>query len=212
MATAGVVPAGTTPGMSWGGAHFLAASLARLSMDFITARRMACLRAFCCSSARAEAATLSEAFEDYFRQSEQLPTRLLLVADGERAAGLILQKLPGDEGDGDGWNRAGALFDTLRSDELLALPGSQLLHRLFHEEAVQILAERPLRFACSCSRDRVAAMLHSLGEDEARAALADGQADVRCEFCGQRYLFSGPQIEELFALSGVGVQAPERLQ
>ena len=159
-----------------------------------------------------QAATLSEAFEDYFRQSEQLPTRLLLAADGERAAGLILQKLPGDEGDGDGWNRAGALFDTLRSDELLALPGSQLLHRLFHEEAVQILAERPLRFACSCSRDRVAAMLHSLGEDEARAALADGQADVRCEFCGQRYLFTDVQIEELFSLAGVEVQAPERLQ
>ena len=159
-----------------------------------------------------QAATLSEAFEDYFRQSEQLPTRLLLVADGERAAGLILQKLPGDEGDGDGWNRAGALFDTLRSDELLALPGSQLLHRLFHEEAVQILAEQSLRFACSCSRDRVAAMLHSLGEDEARAALADGQADVRCEFCGQRYLFTDVQVEELFSLAGVEVQAPERLQ
>ena len=159
-----------------------------------------------------QAATLSEAFEDYFRQSEQLPTRLLLAADGERAAGLILQKLPGDEGDGDGWNRAGALFDTLRIDELLALPGSQLLHRLFHEEAVQILAEQSLRFACSCSRDRVAAMLHSLGEDEARAALADGQADVRCEFCGQRYLFTDVQVEELFRLAGVEVQAPERLQ
>ena len=159
-----------------------------------------------------QAATLSEAFEDYFRQSEQLPTRLLLAADGERAAGLILQKLPGDEGDGDGWNRAGALFDTLRSDELLALPGSQLLHRLFHEEAVQILAEQSLRFACSCSRDRVAAMLHSLGEDEARAALADGQADVRCEICGQRYLFTDVQVEELFSLAGVEVQAPERLQ
>ena len=159
-----------------------------------------------------QAATLSDAFEDYFRQSEQLPTRLLLAADGHRAAGLILQKLPGDEGDSDGWNRAGALFDTLQADELLAVPGSQLLHRLFHEEQPAILAERTLRFACSCSRERVAVMLQSLGGEEARAALTDGQAEVRCEFCGQRYLFSGPQIEELFAFSGVGVQAPERLQ
>ena len=55
-------------------------------------------------------------------------------------------------------------------------------------------------------------MLQSLGGDEARAALTDGQAEVRCEFCGQRYLFSSDQIEELFALSGVEVQAPERLQ
>ena len=117
-----------------------------------------------------QAATLSDAFEDYFRQSEQLPTRLLLAADGHRAAGLILQKLPGDEGDSDGWNRAGALFDTLQADELLAVPGSQLLHRLFHEEQPAILAERTLRFTCSCSRERVAVMLQSLGGEEARAA------------------------------------------
>lgn len=54
---------------------------------------------------------LDEAFEDYFRQSEQLPTRLLLAADRNGAAGLLLQKLPGDEGDEDGWARASALFE-----------------------------------------------------------------------------------------------------
>ncbi len=159
-----------------------------------------------------QAATLSEAFEDYFRQSEQLPTRLLLAADGSRAAGLMLQKLPGDEGDRDGWTRAGALFDTLDSPELLALPNQQLLHRLFHEEDLAVLAERPLRFACSCSRERVSAMLLSLGAAEAHAALADGRAEVRCEFCGQRYLFSSTDIEELFASPPVRMQPPERLQ
>ena len=55
-------------------------------------------------------------------------------------------------------------------------------------------------------------MLQSLGGDEAGAALADGQAEVRCEFCGQRYLFSSVQVEELFALPEVEVPAPERLQ
>ncbi|MGH8025137.1 MAG: Hsp33 family molecular chaperone HslO [Pseudoxanthomonas sp.] len=159
-----------------------------------------------------QAAALPEAFENYFHQSEQLPTRLLLAADGKTAAGLMLQKLPGDEGDSDGWNRAGALFETLRSDELLALPVRELLHRLFHEEELSILAERPLRFACSCSQQRVAAMLQSLGTEEAHAALADGQAEVRCEFCGQRYIFSAREIDELFALPPVGMQTTERLQ
>ncbi|WP_430540554.1 Hsp33 family molecular chaperone HslO [Pseudoxanthomonas sacheonensis] len=159
-----------------------------------------------------QAVTLSAAFENYFHQSEQLPTRLLLAADGNAAAGLMLQKLPGDEGDSDGWNRAGALFETLQPDELLALPVGELLHRLFHEEEWSILAERPLRFACSCSQQRVAAMLQSLGAEEAHAALADGQAEVRCEFCDQRYIFSAREIDELFALPPVGIQAPERLQ
>ena len=108
--------------------------------------------------------------------------------------------------------RAGALFDTLEPAELLTLPTSELLRRLYHEEAPEILAERPLRFACSCSRERVSAMLQSLGSEEARAALADGRAEVRCEFCSQLYVFSEPQISELFVLPPVGMEAPERLQ
>lgn len=159
-----------------------------------------------------QASRLAEAFEDYFRQSEQLPTRLLLAADGQRAAGLMLQKLPGDEGDADGWTRAGALFDTLGEAELLSTPVPLLLHRLFHEETPQILTERPVRFGCSCSHERVASMLQSLGEEEATAALADGVAEVRCEFCGQRYRFTPAEIAELFVLPPVGVEAPARLQ
>ena len=159
-----------------------------------------------------DASRLAEAFEDYFRQSEQLPTRLLLAADGGRAGGLMLQKLPGDEGDDDGWNRVGALFDTLAEAELLATPVPVLLHRLFHEESPQVLTERPVRFGCSCSRERVASMLQSLGQEEAVAALADGVAEVRCEFCGQQYRFTPPQIEELFDHPAVDVDAPARLQ
>ena len=159
-----------------------------------------------------DASRLAEAFEDYFRQSEQLPTRLLLAAGGGRAGGLMLQKLPGDEGDDDGWNRVGALFDTLAEAELLATPVPVLLHRLFHEESPQVLTERPVRFGCSCSRERVASMLQSLGQEEAVAALADGEAEVRCEFCGQEYRFSPSQIAELFRQPKVDVDAPSRLQ
>ena len=159
-----------------------------------------------------QAGRLAEAFEDYFRQSEQLPTRLLLAVDEGRASGLMLQKLPGDEGDADGWTRTGALFDTLGEPELLAVPTRELLHRLFHEEAPQILTERPVRFGCSCSRERVASMLQSLGEEEATAALADGVAEVRCEFCGQEYRFTPSEIAELFSLPPVDLEAPGRLQ
>src|SRR5690606_41828414 len=67
---------------------------------------------------------------------------LLLAADPQRAAGLMLQKLPGDEGDADGWPRAGALFDTLATGELLELPAATLLRRLFHEEGVEAMGER----------------------------------------------------------------------
>ena len=159
------------------------------------------------------APSLDEAFEDYFRQSEQLPTRLLLVADAQGAAGLLLQKLPGDEGDEDGWNRISALFETLGKAELLATPAEQLVHRLFHEEAPELMGGKALRFGCSCSRERVTAMLESLGEEEARAAAqTTGSVDVRCEFCGREYHFPLTEVEILFQGAGSSIPAPERLQ
>lgn len=161
-----------------------------------------------------ETDALSTAFEHYFQQSEQLPTRLLLAAGTDGVAGLMLQKLPGDAGDTDGWDRAMALFETLSPGELRSTPAQTLMHRLFHEDGVRLLGGKPLRFGCSCSRERVSAMLQSLGEAEAVAA-ADanaGVAQVRCEFCGESYRFDGPQIAALFAPGPATLDPPDRLQ
>ncbi|MDO5505615.1 MAG: Hsp33 family molecular chaperone HslO [Pseudoxanthomonas suwonensis] len=156
---------------------------------------------------------LADAFEQYFRQSEQLPTRLLLATDGTQAAGLMLQKLPGDEGDEDGWNRASTLFATLTAKELLDWSEHDLLHRLFHEEGVEVVGRQALAFGCSCSRERVEAMLQALGRDEADAAVRDagGTALVRCEFCGAQYTFDDTQIEALFTDAMVQTDGSARL-
>ena len=158
-------------------------------------------------------ASLAGAFEGYFAQSEQLPTRLLLAVDAEVCAGLMLQKLPGDAGDDDGWNRASVLFDTLRPEELRDWSAQALLQRLFAGESAQLLEGRALHFGCSCSRERVAAVLASLGRDEAMAATEQsGQAEVRCEFCGQRYRFTPAEIDGLFTVPPASMAAPDRLQ
>ena len=163
--------------------------------------------------ALASTASLAEAFEDYFRQSEQLPTRLLLAAGADGAVGLMLQKLPGDEGDADGWDRAGALFETLGEQELLDTGPRTLVHRLFHEEQPVLLEEKPLAFGCSCSSERVAAMLRGLGEEEVRAAAeATGAVEVRCEFCGRGYRFPLSGIGVLFGLPEANSHAPDRVQ
>lgn len=161
-----------------------------------------------------EAESLMEAFEDYFRQSEQLPTRLLLAVEGNTAAGLMLQKLPGDHGDGDGWIRATTLFDTLSAAELLALPAETLLLRLFHQDGVEILGERRLQFGCSCSRERVQDVLISLGQAEAHASVQEEnrQAEIRCQFCGHAYQFTAGDIDALFTAGGAGLAGPDRLQ
>ena len=159
-----------------------------------------------------EADTLAAAFEGYFAQSEQLPTRVLLAANGGRAAALMIQQLPEGHGDADGWARSSALFETLGTEELLATPDETLLFRLFHEDEVRLLGRRPLRFACSCSRERVEDTLRSLGLDESLAAIRDGMAEVHCDFCGQAYQFSSPQIHRLFSAAGANAPGSERLQ
>ena len=159
-----------------------------------------------------ESPSLSEAFEDYFRQSEQLPTRLLLAVDDQTAVGLMVQKLPGDAGDDDGWTRVGALFETLGVAELLEATGETVVLRLFHEDGVEMLGGKPLSFGCSCSRERVESMLVSLGEYEALAAAADGEAKVRCEFCGEQYIFTEAEVRTLLQAHASDLEAPERSQ
>lgn len=152
-----------------------------------------------------EGESVAAALEHYMARSEQLPTRLYLAADGESAAGMLLQKLPGvQEGDHDAWNRAVHLGGTLAAKELLGLPAGDIIHRLYHEEDVRVFDPVPVVFRCSCSPQRVAAMLRMLGRDEARAALDEhGKIDVQCEFCNRRYAFDEIDVAQLFAAGAV---------
>ena len=162
-------------------------------------------------------AELAGALEGYFTQSEQLPARILLAADGEHAVGLMLQRLPGEGGrdgvqDEDAWPRIGHLVDTLGKEEMLSTAPEELLYRLFHEESVRLFDPRPLAFGCSCTRERVEAMLRSLGRTEVEAALEarEGEIEVTCEFCAQRYTFDRIDAEHL--LSHSSVSAPGTAQ
>lgn len=153
-----------------------------------------------------ESKTVAGALERYMQRSEQIPTRLWLAADGERAVGLLLQRLPEDGGqpaaadaDADGWNRMQQLADTVTSNELLALPPDELLRRLFWQESLHAFDERPCRFACRCTRDKVGDMLKMLGSDEVEAILAErGDIEVRCEYCNQAYRFDVVDSVALF--------------
>jgi molecular chaperone Hsp33 len=156
--------------------------------------------------------TLAQVLEHYMRQSEQLDTRLVLAADDQVAAGLLIQRLPraggsrpAGERDADApgadedFNRIAHLAATLTPAELLALPADQLLHRLFWQERVQRFAPAEPRFACRCARERVAGMLRGLGRTEVDAIVAErGAVEVGCEFCGANYRFDPIDAAQLF--------------
>jgi len=147
-----------------------------------------------------EGRNLAEAVEHYFTRSEQLPTRLWLAADGEYAAGLFLQALPGAHVDDEGWARVCLLAGTVREKELLLLSGEQLLYRLFNEEAVRLFDPEPVSFRCSCSRERIAAVLRSMGPEELEAGLKQEDGlEVGCEFCNRHYRFDAVDMQALLA-------------
>ncbi len=157
---------------------------------------------------------LSQVLEHYMLQSEQLDTRLVLAANDELAAGLLIQRLPTDGGKGgprredeiglnEGFNRIAHLTATLTRDELLTLDADTVLHRLYWEETVRrfepIAGTRGPRFACTCSRERVGKMLRGLGREEVDGIVAEqGRVEIACEFCGKRYHFDAVDVGELF--------------
>ena len=155
---------------------------------------------------------VSEVLEHYMLQSEQLDTKLILAANDDMAAGLLIQRLP-VEGEGnlgsrnedeiginEAFNRISHLAATLTTEELLTLDADTILRRLFWEE--RVLRFEPLhpRFACSCSRERVGAMLKSLGREEIDSILAERgtNVEVGCEFCGLQYHFDRVDVGGLF--------------
>jgi molecular chaperone Hsp33 len=157
---------------------------------------------------------LSQVLEHYMLQSEQLDTRLLLAANDEVAAGLLIQRMP-VQGEGnlqgrnedqigisEDFNRIAMLAATLTQQELIELEPEAILHRLFWEETVRLFDVQRPRFACSCSRERVCSMLRSLGRDESDSLIEErGLVEVACEFCGQQYRFDAVDVGEMFTPS-----------
>jgi len=162
---------------------------------------------------------LADCLEQYFERSEQLPSKLVLAATPDRAAGLLLQRVAlGDAGTpaevaaaDDSWRRLGLLAATLTARELLDLPCRELLRLLFREDDIRLFEGTPVYFQCSCSRERVAGILQALGGDEVYALLRErGDVEVRCEFCNRAWRFDAVDVAGLFS-AGAPQQAPPRL-
>ncbi|MCT7374510.1 Hsp33 family molecular chaperone [Chelativorans salis] len=130
-----------------------------------------------------------------------------------RAGGLLLQflpaapersrmaDLPGGDGDEDdnsnghpednAWQEALALVETVEPDELLdpSVGTERLLYRLFHEQGVRVYEGVGVKEECSCSRDKIKAILDGFTAEEIEESTEDGIIRVSCEFCSKEYTF-----------------------
>lgn len=147
--------------------------------------------------------SLAHSLDAYFEQSEQLKTRFWLAANGQRAAGMLLQQLPAQVSEEETlrlqqWDHACNLAATIQPAELLDLEAEQLLHRLYHQEPVRLFEPSTVNFLCSCSRQRTRNALASLNPAEVEELLEDmGSITMDCEFCNQQYRFLRADLSDI---------------
>ena len=150
-----------------------------------------------------QAATLAAALDNYFLQSEQLNTHFWLAADGDAAAGLMLQQLPAQQQQSAEdreaqWQDALILANTVTPEELLMLPATVLLHRLYHEHPLRLFETAAVVFHCSCSRERSLNALTCLPPSELNELFAEqGDVELGCEMCGKSYRFTAKDLTGL---------------
>lgn len=143
---------------------------------------------------------LASTLEDYFRQSEQLNTRIWLFANKVTAGGLLLQEIPSENKvDNTQFEHLTALADTLRENEMLNLDFATILHRLFVNEPIRLFAPENVTFHCTCDFKKMVNAISTLGKTEAEAILTSQQTiDVTCEFCNRNFAFDKSEVEQIF--------------
>ena len=153
--------------------------------------------------------TVSEAIMQYMQHSEQIDTRIWLTSSSQSLGGFLLQRMPDAGGASqydpkmmaEGWERIQMLGSTITNEELLKVSPETLLRRLFLEESerfgVRSFPIRLIRFACRCSRERVADVIRMLGQEEVDSILAElGAVETRCDFCGMQYRFDAVDCKQ----------------
>lgn len=152
------------------------------------------------------AGSLANCAETYFAQSEQLATRFALsIAKGDkwRAAGLVLQHMPkasplkvmaepvDTEADAENWNRATIMLESVKQDEMIgpSVSPTELLFRLFHEDAPRVYDPQPVRFGCTCSEEKVRQSMSIYSVKDIATMTTDaGTLTADCQFCGAHYV------------------------
>ena len=150
-------------------------------------------------------ANLAECLMQYYDLSAQIPTRIVLASNAERAGGLLIQLLPRNSEeeqqrvDEDLWPRVTMLTETLKAEELTDLDVNEILYRLYNEEQVRLPEVEALRFGCTCSKERCANALIHIGVSAVRETLEyQNPITMDCQFCSTQYSFSAEEALGLF--------------
>lgn len=151
---------------------------------------------------------IDEDVEAYLRKSEQVPSAMacdVLIDDKGQvivAAGVLVQAMP--DGDPEAVRAAEQILRSGKLYELLA--AGERSSRVLAETtaglgALEFVGEdRPVRFQCRCTPERIASVLQLLGTVDLDEMIAENKpAEVVCNYCNTRYQFGKSELERLRA-------------
>ena len=149
---------------------------------------------------------IAEDLAYYFTSSEQVPSAVSLGVLMNKdntvrcAGGLIIQALPGasDEQIASLEKKLSAIPSmTQMLDEGNTPEG--ILEDILGEWDLQILDSIPTRFSCNCDRKRVEKVVISLGRDELKKMIDDGEpVELKCHFCNKAYDFTQEDLKKIY--------------
>lgn len=151
--------------------------------------------------------SLVESIEGYFKDSEQLDTKIWLSVNEVSAVGFLLQVIPSKErvkGIEDEiifphWEYITKLTANLNATDMIKLDYQTLLSKLYPNEEIRVFPAVPVSFNCTCSRKRGEDAIFILGREEAEAELKDKHSIVvTCDFCNKEYIFDRVDVAKIF--------------
>ena len=148
---------------------------------------------------------IGEDFAYYFAESEQVSTSVsvgvLVGLNGEclAAGGFIIQVMPGCEE-----STISYLEERLQNvppvSEMIqeGKNGRDILKIILGDEPFEVLKTMPVRFACTCSKERFKDGIKSLGYKTIKQIYdEDHGLEATCQYCHQKYHFDEQELNEI---------------
>ncbi len=145
-----------------------------------------------------ESNNISDLVENFFEKSEQLKTIVVLKADKNMAAGIILQALPSCKASEDDWQRLRFVIDTLSLSEIKEADTQTIIERIFAEDDKTVYDVEETKFKCVCSYERTLGALTTIEESELESiAKEEKSITIDCGFCGKQYTHDAETVAAL---------------
>lgn len=150
--------------------------------------------------------SLAVCIENYFLQSEQLLTSVVLSSDVSfkpKASGFLVQVIPtsseaSNVANNPDFEYISQLVHTITPEEILNVSHQEMLYRLFHEDKVRLFDTQPVKFECDCSKQRCANALKSIDKSELLKIFEEeGAIKMDCQFCHTQYVFDAIDVENI---------------